>query len=290
MKTKRFKLASMAMLLILGQSAFAQQKQGSGGCPDPFYRGALERTVIDSADIRVLYALNAEDISNMDTYIDLGQLQIGKTCTKYCSLFAEEADNTFDKWHKEHPKATSYQRFVGMKGRERNSWSEYQWSAIFIDRDTLTEWATMPFRIFEHYRYNEPYPTMKWTLLQDTDTICEHICQKAVCHWRGRDFVAWFTTDIPVRRGPWKFGGLPGLILKLYDSDKLYTFEAIGIEKGKYPIYRYPENRYGKSTRKKVWKLQGDLNRNFQKTVGMVNSETGELISKPKPYEQLEKE
>lgn len=283
-------IITMAMLLMIVQLALAQQKQGSGGCPDPYYRGTMERTVIDRADIRILYALNAEDINKMDTYIDLGQLQIGKTCIKYCSLFAEEADNTFEKWHKQHPKAASYQRFLGMKGRERTTWSEYQWSAIFIKGDTLTEWATMPFRIFKHYRYSEPVPTMKWTLSQETQIICEHRCQKATCHWRGRDFVAWFTTDIPIRRGPWKFGGLPGLILKLYDTELLYTFEAIGIEKGNFPIYQYSKKNYGMSTRQKVWKLQGDLNRNFQKTVGMVNSDTGELISRPKPYEQLELE
>ena len=80
------------------------------------------------------------------------------------------------------------------------------------------------------------------------------------------------------------------MILKLYDTDRLYTFEAIGIEKGDYPIYQYPKKHYGTSTRQKVWKLQGDLNRNFPKTVGTVNSDTGELISRPKPYEQLELE
>jgi hypothetical protein len=90
-------IITMAMLLMIVQLALAQQKQGSGGCPDPYYRGTMERTVIDRADIRILYALNAEDINKMDTYIDLGQLQIGKTCIKYCSLFAEEADNTFEK-------------------------------------------------------------------------------------------------------------------------------------------------------------------------------------------------
>ena len=283
-------IIAIIILLVIGQIAIAQQKQGSGGCPDPYYRGTLERTVVDRADVRILYALNATDITNMDTYIDLGQLQIGKTCTKYCSLFAEEADNTFEKWHKENPNSDVYQRFLGMKGREKTTWSEYQWSAIFITDSILTEWATMPFRIFKHYRYSEPTPAMNWKLSQEMQTICEHKCQKATCHWRGRDFVAWFTTDIPVRRGPWKFGGLPGLILKIYDTERLYTFEAIGIEKGDFSIYQYPKKCYKMSTRQKVWKLQGDLNRDYWKTVGVVSPNTGQLISRPKPYEQLEKE
>ena len=287
MQKRIFMLVCMSFAVLCG---YAQQKQGSGGCPDPYYRGALERKVIDHANVRILYALNAKDINKMDTYIDLGQLQIGKACIKYCSLFAEEADNTFENWHKEHPNAGAYSRSLGMKGRENGTWSEYQWSAIFIKGDTLTEWATMPFRIFQHYRYSEQLPTMEWKLSQETTTVCGHKCQKATCHWRGRDFVAWFAPDIPIRRGPWKFGGLPGLILKVYDTERFYTFEAIGIEKGNYPIYQYPKKNYAMSKRQKVWKMQGDLNRDFWKTIGFVNTETGVLVSKPKPYEQLEKE
>ena len=245
-------------------SAWAQQKQGSGATPDAFYRGTLERKVIDHASIRILYAWNAGNINDMNTYLDLGQLQIGKTCMKYCSLFAERADSIFAKWRKEHPNAGAYSNSLGMAGRESGTWSEYQWSALFFRGDTLTEWATMPFRIFQHYRYSEPVPTMRWTLSTETKTICEHRCQKATCHWRGRDFVAWFAPDIPIRRGPWKFGGLPGLILKVYDKDRLYTFEAIGIQKGNFPIWQYPQKLYSRSNRQKVWKLQGDLNRNFK--------------------------
>lgn len=283
-------ITTMAMLLIAGQLAFGQQKQGSGATPDPYYRGALDRKVIDHASIRILYAWNAGNINDMNTYLDLGQLQIGKTCTKYCSLFAERADSIFAKWNKEHPNAGSYSRSLGMAGRMSNTWSEYQWSALFFRGDTLTEWATMPYRIFQHYCYSEPAPRQEWTLSTETQTICEHRCQKATCHWRGRDFVAWFAPDIPIRRGPWKFGGLPGLILKVYDKDRLYTFEAVGIQKGNFPIWEYPKRLYGKSTRKKVWKLQGDLNRDYFKAVGYVNTDTGVLVSKPKPYEQLEKE
>ena len=99
---------AMAVLLIAGQLAFAQQKQGSGATPDAFYRGTLERKVIDHASIRILYAWNAGNINDMNTYLDLGQLQIGKTCTKYCSLFAERADSIFAKWRKEHPNAGAY--------------------------------------------------------------------------------------------------------------------------------------------------------------------------------------
>lgn len=59
-----------------------------------------------------------------------------------------------------------------------------------------------------------------------------------MCYFRGRSYVAWFTMDIPIENGPWKFAGLPGLILKVYDDKKLYDFECVKIEKNKisFPI------------------------------------------------------
>lgn len=54
---------------------------------------------------------------------------------------------------------------------------------------------------------------------------------KATCTFRGREYTAWFCVDIPISNGPWKFGGLPGLILKVYDKDHLFVFESIEIEK-----------------------------------------------------------
>lgn len=40
----------------------------------------------------------------------------------------------------------------------------------------------------------------------------------------GRDWVAWFTNDIPIQDGPYKFCGLPGLIIKIEDDTKTHKF------------------------------------------------------------------
>ena len=93
--------------------------------------------------------------------------------------------------------------------------------------------------------YTEPYPLQQWKMGAETQTILGHRCQKATCHWRGRDFVAWFAPDIPVKAGPWKFGGLPGLILKLQDTAGVYRFEAVQISSRPYPIYKYDYPRKG---------------------------------------------
>jgi GLPGLI family protein len=45
--------------------------------------------------------------------------------------------------------------------------------------------------------------------------------------YAGRDYKAWFTNEIPVSDGPYKFYGLPGLIVEIEDSKKQYTFELV---------------------------------------------------------------
>lgn len=71
----------------------------------------------------------------------------------------------------------------------------------------------------------------EWEITGDTATIFNYSCQKAITHFRGRTYYAWFTLDIPVSDGPWKFFGLPGLILYVEDDKSLFRFMAIGLEK-----------------------------------------------------------
>ncbi|WP_297063293.1 GLPGLI family protein, partial [uncultured Duncaniella sp.] len=48
---------------------------------------------------------------------------------------------------------------------------------------------------------------------------------------RGRNWTAWYTEEIPITDGPWKFGGLPGLILKVEDDKKEHIMEALQVRK-----------------------------------------------------------
>lgn len=79
------------------------------------------------------------------------------------------------------------------------------------------------------FRCEENNEIPEWQLLPDTMTILSYSCQKAMCHFKGRDYEAWFTAEIPRNEGPWKLYGLPGLILKAADSQGHYTFECTGL-------------------------------------------------------------
>ena len=80
------------------------------------------------------------------------------------------------------------------------------------------------------FKYEEEMLLMEWHILPDRQECIGYSCQKATCHYRGRDWTAWFTYEIPFSEGPWKFHGLPGLILEIEDSTKSYSFVCQGIK------------------------------------------------------------
>ncbi len=84
--------------------------------------------------------------------------------------------------------------------------------------------------VYEDYLGDKPYlitdsvPVMNWQLIaNETKKIGNYTCQKAELHFRGSNFVAYYTLELPIPFGPWKFKGLPGLILEVYDKDMPYN-------------------------------------------------------------------
>ncbi|SDI63069.1 GLPGLI family protein [Chryseobacterium jejuense] len=74
--------------------------------------------------------------------------------------------------------------------------------------------------------YQEDRP-IKWETSNTLEKQNGYSVQKAVAHFGGRIWTAWFTKDIPVSEGPYKFSGLPGLIVKLEDDKGDYKFDLV---------------------------------------------------------------
>lgn len=73
------------------------------------------------------------------------------------------------------------------------------------------------------FGYNEE-PKFDWKISNEKQKIGEYEVQKATTEFGGRKWTAWFTEAIPFPDGPYKFSGLPGLIVKIEDVDKNYTW------------------------------------------------------------------
>lgn len=85
-------------------------------------------------------------------------------------------------------------------------------------------------RLFNNYLVEEPAATIDWKILKDTMSFSGVACQKATAKFKGRNWTAWFATEIPFQSGPWKLNGLPGLIVTAYDDKKEVKFDFAGLE------------------------------------------------------------
>ena len=120
------------------------------------------------------------------------------------------------------------------------------------------------------FRCEETNELPAWELSSDTATILSYVCYKATCSFKGRDYTAWFTPDIPRSEGPWKLSGLPGLILAAEDSQRHFVFECTGLRNAQQDeMIMYGADNYEPVTRT-------TLNRNFEKfatdPVGYITS------------------
>jgi GLPGLI family protein len=78
----------------------------------------------------------------------------------------------------------------------------------------------------EPFIINDNWLPIDWKITKKKKTILGYECLSAIGNFRGREYTAWFTYAIPVPFGPWKFFGLPGLILEAYDKEDMVHLTA----------------------------------------------------------------
>jgi len=69
---------------------------------------------------------------------------------------------------------------------------------------------------------------INWKINYNKDTVISgHKCKKATTKFAGRNYTAWYTLNIPISEGPYKFSGLPGLIVQISDNKKEHIFTLV---------------------------------------------------------------
>ncbi len=77
-----------------------------------------------------------------------------------------------------------------------------------------------------YYVYESTDP-IRWKIENETKTLGSYKIQKATTQFGGRNWTAWFTSDLPISEGPYKFRGLPGLIVAIEDSQKHFVYQLL---------------------------------------------------------------
>ena len=187
---------------------------------------------IDKAHLRLQY----NHIWQYDTLVnvvrdDLIVLQIGENISKSYSYYTFQIDslkstpNYRKVWHELFTKSIKDE---GVKAV--NFPHKRMRSCIYKNYPKGKMTVTDGFSS-QNYIYEDELNAQQWEIKDSTKTILDYPCQMAVCDFRGREWTAWFTTDIPVSDGPWKFSGLPGLIMEAYDKGNQYVFTIVGLQK-----------------------------------------------------------
>ena len=88
------------------------------------------------------------------------------------------------------------------------------------------------------YRYmtDESLEKQNWTLTDGQDSICGYACQSATAEYHGLTWNVYYTEEVPASIGPWKLGGLPGLITKATDAKGIHTFTLYGFHQEETPM------------------------------------------------------
>lgn len=113
--------------------------------------------------------------------------------------------------------------------------------SIFSDLQSkkLTVIERIPFESDYVVEYTEPQNDFSWIITDSRKELCGYSCQLATTEYGGRVWNVWFTVDIPLSTGPWKFHGLPGLILRAEDSEHQFVFDAVGLSSQEKGIFQY---------------------------------------------------
>ncbi|MHA8098193.1 GLPGLI family protein [Aquirufa aurantiipilula] len=82
-----------------------------------------------------------------------------------------------------------------------------------------------------YYVREELKGLMNWQIQKEKKNILGHTCQKAIGNYRGRSYVAYFSSKLAVPDGPFKFFNLPGLIFEIHSNDGFVKFSINSIKK-----------------------------------------------------------
>lgn len=152
---------------------------------------------------------------------------------------------------------------------------------IFIDRPKRRITFINTIHIND-YAYIDPLDIIRWKIEPETRLIGNLQTQKARGSFAGRDYIAWFTRQIPLPLGPYKFNGLPGLIVEIEDTRQHYRWVLIDFKPARQHVRVLPADPIEATTwqefRHKQRTFQNDPVPFFEATGVVINEENRRIM------------
>lgn len=251
------------LFLIIGCSIFAQNRF--------FYEYKFIPDSTDKADVKKEMMLLDID-KNGSQYYSYDKFKSDSTNKADMEKQLRSNSGNFTINRKDKPGQVSYK-----VTKEYPAFKTYLFTRVSID----------------NYKISEDQKP-EWKILPDKEKIGEYNAQKATTNFGGREWTAWFSTDLPFQDGPYKFYGLPGLIVKIEDKTGTHSMTLVGnktIEIASDKELELPQGvqifgmggndiEINKNQFKKIWKSYvNDPTKNMREMM-MKNSETSKVTFK----------
>jgi hypothetical protein len=189
--------------------------------------------------------------------------------------------------HNDYPKEDSYTGLgTNAPGYTKG---DQEGLPVFIDRGSgvlyyKTNYRSSPTRTFI---LKEKIPSIDWIIMKETRKIGNLQAVHAKGVFGGRTYNVWFTPDIPLPFGPYKLGGLPGLILEAYSEDGIvkYKFERFESSTADAIVMEKP-----KQGREMTWEEFRQFDINWLLEVEAMSHDGGYITNgDPSPDYEIEK-
>lgn len=218
-------IVTLLLLLFSGAHLHAQviRVESEDGT---FRSDTVAKKVLDYPQYRVYYdyvCVVQPDATPLTGHKGMTVLLIGKQYNMFRDYMGLRKDSIFDLGAKEKwPSGEALNMALSLGARTTSD-------VVVFDRKSKTYSMNLRIPLIGNYCYEEPANDMKWNLVPGDTIISGFNCKKATLAYRGRSYVAWYTEEIDMPYGPYKFNGLPGLVMRIGDTQKHHTFTFAGM-------------------------------------------------------------
>ncbi len=245
--SKKILLANI-LLFICFQIHAQINIQGNVSFPPPEYHIKHLDTSFHTIYYKYEFKKKPKDNTNISTGIT--ELQIGKKFSKFTDVYRLKVDSL----QKRHSRLKQ----IGTK--EMNEILPY-YSKIKFKKTIFKDFKNKKILYQSdlprsNYEYQISIPAFQWEIKEDTKNILGYPVQKAKMKYGGREWIAWFTPDIPISQGPYIFGGLPGLIMEMHDNKNNFRFIAVAMDNESKMIYKRNYKNTIQTTKEKFAKVE----------------------------------
>lgn len=253
---------------------------------------SIAKKIVDKADYVVTYTYSfARDAKfPNEKRNSLTVLQVGDKYNRFIDYYRLCYDSLMDETAKKHLSIVESGAKLLLMMRK----AQFD-EGILIDKQTNKETIQKKF-MAKNFQYEENCPSLKWDLQQGDTLIAGYHCNKATTTLFGRNYIAWYSPDVNMPYGPYKFNGLPGLVFKVTDTAGNFDFTLCGLEKATrhIPVYKWSKADIIKTTREKVRKIYknycADPTIALNGMEGVSVSDDTKARVKSKPYNPIELE